>query len=277
MLDALRVGGLLRSAFDFAGEELSETGDDDVSALRLYDAQLWFAAELAGYEFFVKLELASNPSVIAASSPVRRAMDIVLPVLRRRARQRAILWNRDKPAVRRPRPTPKPAPIVRSVALLSRLQLGLVDAAFGAAGAYDHGAFESAFEQFANGELRHRVVPAPLTQIGFWITQPSSAFYVFFAEFAFLALECGVDELRWKELANAMARTQKIYFDVYAPRSGNDFAFRDYRACNFDRKRAWTPKAIAKLRKHLSGASIPDLYAFSAECCAEAMPKFARP
>lgn len=56
MLDALRVGGLLRAAVDFAGEELSVSGDDDVQALRLYDAQLWFAAEFAGYEFFIKMD-----------------------------------------------------------------------------------------------------------------------------------------------------------------------------------------------------------------------------
>ncbi len=56
MLDDLRVGGLLRGAVDYAGEELSETGDDDVLAARLYDAQLWFAAEIAGYHFFIKLD-----------------------------------------------------------------------------------------------------------------------------------------------------------------------------------------------------------------------------
>lgn len=56
MLDALRVGGLLRAAADFAGEELSEDGDDDITAVRLYDAQLWFSAEVAGYTFFIKMD-----------------------------------------------------------------------------------------------------------------------------------------------------------------------------------------------------------------------------
>jgi hypothetical protein len=62
VLDNLRVGGLLRAAADYAGEELSEdddgdgVGDEDIAAVRLYDAQLWFAAELAGYLFFVKMD-----------------------------------------------------------------------------------------------------------------------------------------------------------------------------------------------------------------------------
>jgi len=55
-VDSMRVGGLFRAAFDDAGDELSGVTDEDVSALRIYDAQLWFAAALAGYEVFVKLD-----------------------------------------------------------------------------------------------------------------------------------------------------------------------------------------------------------------------------
>jgi len=55
-VDALRVGGLLRGSADKADNELSAVANEDVQALRLYDAQLWFSAEMAGYEAFVKLD-----------------------------------------------------------------------------------------------------------------------------------------------------------------------------------------------------------------------------
>src|SRR5262249_46636426 len=53
--DSMRVGGLLRAYYDNADDELSLTGDG-ISGLRLYDAQLWFTAELQGYEVFVKVD-----------------------------------------------------------------------------------------------------------------------------------------------------------------------------------------------------------------------------
>jgi len=54
--ESMRVGGLLRAYVDLADDELSAVPNEDVQALRLYDAQLWFSAELAGYEAFVKLD-----------------------------------------------------------------------------------------------------------------------------------------------------------------------------------------------------------------------------
>src|SRR5262245_48494391 len=56
VLDSMRVGGLLRAAYDLADDELSDTAGEDIQGLRIYDAQLWFSAELEGYEVFVKLD-----------------------------------------------------------------------------------------------------------------------------------------------------------------------------------------------------------------------------
>lgn len=55
-LDSLRVGGLLRGYFFNADDELSAVAGEDVQALRLNDAQLWFSAAVEGYEFFVKVD-----------------------------------------------------------------------------------------------------------------------------------------------------------------------------------------------------------------------------
>jgi len=57
-LDSLRVGGLLRGYAVMADDELSAVAGEDIQALRLNDAQLWFSAEAMGYEVFVKLDAA---------------------------------------------------------------------------------------------------------------------------------------------------------------------------------------------------------------------------
>ena len=43
-LDSLRVGGLLRGYAVMADDELSAVANEDVQAVRLNDAQLWFSA-----------------------------------------------------------------------------------------------------------------------------------------------------------------------------------------------------------------------------------------
>ena len=55
-LDSLRVGGLLRGYAVMADDELSAVANEDVQAVRLNDAQLWFSAAAMGYEVFVKLD-----------------------------------------------------------------------------------------------------------------------------------------------------------------------------------------------------------------------------
>ena len=55
MLDAMRVGGLVRAYFTWGDEELAAE-DSDILGVRLNDAQIWFAAEALGYELFVKAD-----------------------------------------------------------------------------------------------------------------------------------------------------------------------------------------------------------------------------
>lgn len=56
-VDDMRVGGLLRVYYDHADSDLTVDGDD-IGGFRLYDAQVWFSAELAGYEVFVRADAA---------------------------------------------------------------------------------------------------------------------------------------------------------------------------------------------------------------------------
>jgi hypothetical protein len=57
-IDDMRVGGLLRAYIDVADSDLSATGED-ISGVRLYDAQIWFQAELYGYELFIRADAAN--------------------------------------------------------------------------------------------------------------------------------------------------------------------------------------------------------------------------
>ena len=56
-LDDLRVGGLLRTYYDIVDDELT-VGGEDVSGLRVYDAQIWVNAEAYGFDFFVRGDFA---------------------------------------------------------------------------------------------------------------------------------------------------------------------------------------------------------------------------
>jgi hypothetical protein len=56
-LDDLRVGGLLRAYYDYADDELGTSGDN-ISGVRLYDAQVWVNAEAHGFRLFVRMDAA---------------------------------------------------------------------------------------------------------------------------------------------------------------------------------------------------------------------------
>jgi hypothetical protein len=56
----MRVGGLLRAYFDQLDSDLAlGAGGEDISGIRLYDAQVWFQAELYGYELFIRADAAN--------------------------------------------------------------------------------------------------------------------------------------------------------------------------------------------------------------------------
>ncbi len=66
-VDDMRVGGLLRVYYDYADSELSADGDN-IAGFRLYDAQVWFQAELHGYELFIRAD-AANASAFPPIDP----------------------------------------------------------------------------------------------------------------------------------------------------------------------------------------------------------------
>lgn len=67
VVDDMRVGGLLRAYYDYADSELSTDGDN-VAGFRFYDAQVWFQAELHGYELFLRAD-AGNASAFPLIDP----------------------------------------------------------------------------------------------------------------------------------------------------------------------------------------------------------------
>ncbi len=118
------------------------------------------------------------------------------------------------------------------------------------AGGIDLNSFSSAFEKFANGELR-----AEPQNDGKVICQPSSINYYQFAEFGFLAYEHGVDAAIWRPLLEVLVRTQKVYQHVYEPHSAPPFNLDSYTPCNFDEDRRFTKQDLDALAQDYAGLS----------------------
>ena len=115
----------------------------------------------------------------------------------------------------------------------------------------------SAFERFANGQLR---TPVFDETFGITTTQPSSGFYFYFAQLAFLAAEVLDRALAtfWGQMANAMVRTQEVFTRNYSPdnaekspcssRESSEWRPEDYCGCNFAQPR-YTDKELDQLRR----------------------------
>ena len=123
--------------------------------------------------------------------------------------------------------------------------------------------FGAAFECFANGALQVPDGESPLP--GYINCEPDSAFYYFFAEFAFMALEVGTKKRTWKHALNALVRTQEIYATAYRPYPGNpcgnnpQLAFDNYLVCNFDESLQLTPPQIEAIRRYYRRLSPDEL------------------
>jgi hypothetical protein len=224
--------------------------------------------------YFVLLERASNPEAGLIDAATTRHVDVVTPHLRRRVRYRAMIGRIDEDRTGDELTSPPPA-LRRSVEKLSKMQLQLVDACFqGSDGKFDGERFHRAFQAFANGELRHPVRIPGTADVEFFVTQPSSAYYLFFAEFAFLACECKVDEKRWSELANAMTYTQRIFAKAYSP-SHRGARFRDFVATNFHPDKRMSAGEIGALRKRAEGLDLAGLRALAADTVRAFVPRHA--
>lgn len=66
-----------------------------------------------------------------------------------------------------------------------------------------------AFADFAAGGLRHESLP------GVWTCEPDGPYYFFFAEFAWAALDWGVDEEFWLPILHGLISTQLLYVHAY--------------------------------------------------------------
>ena len=122
---------------------------------------------------------------------------------------------------------------------------------------------------FANGELRLQL-PSNLA----WTTQPSSAYYFFFAEFALLAIDLGVDVPVWSKLLNVLVRTQRMVFSVYKA-SVRKPGFGDYSPCSFDPGRSWPCSEREELRRWFRGLGNHDLCVVAARHAHEFVPGIA--
>jgi hypothetical protein len=141
----------------------------------------------------------------------------------------------------------KRANVKADVEHVSKMMLELATKYFAdASGRISLDRFSEAFEMFANGELRLQ-----LPSFGVWSNQPSSGYYFYFAELAFLAIECDIQAEEWGRLLKVLVRTQEIYCTAYSPGKGLDPADRklwDYKACNFHERKQLDASAKAALR-----------------------------
>jgi hypothetical protein len=127
-------------------------------------------------------------------------------------------------------------------------------------------AVDRAYEAFANGELARDV------DLELFDCEPNSALYFLFAEFAFLAIEAGIDADFWSRLLPTLVRTQEIYATVYGPASG-ERTFASYKVRNrIPASRAPLPLArLESLRAAYSGLDVAKL---DLEACAIARRAF---
>ena len=125
---------------------------------------------------------------------------------------------------------------------LSDLQLGFVREYFGLAGGdVDVPAFGNAFMKFANGSLRYQLPNLA------WAIQPSSGYFFFFAEFAFLAIDSGCDPNLWRRLAPYLVRAQHAFASAYRPRDPQNATISSYGSCDYGSDKALDDADLAKL------------------------------
>ncbi|HEX8831413.1 MAG TPA: hypothetical protein VF705_09625, partial [Longimicrobium sp.] len=111
-----------------------------------------------------------------------------------------------------------------------------------------------AFTRFANGDLR--VVGAGKEA---WNGEPNSAQLFCFAEFAFMAIEQGVDTDAWRLILPSQVAMQPIFMRVYQPPGQAKLRFEAYVPENFARERQLGPAEMSDLRQRVSAMSPDEL------------------
>lgn len=216
-------------------------------------------------EFFATLDQLTLPSLIAVTNKTTDGEKLWTPIHIEAAgnhletRLQSMAVDYDKGGQNTPPETTKYFSSdgqKQPIQYLSDLQIGLAKDRFKTAGGdFDLDAFEEAFEMFANGELR-----LELPQ-GVWTTQPSSGYFFYFAEFAFLAMleldQASKDS--WGKVLNVLVRTQRIYARVYAGKTIADAVPESYGGCDYDPTRVYTWSEREALRADFAGLSTHDL------------------
>jgi hypothetical protein len=106
------------------------------------------------------------------------------------------------------------SPLFARARRLSTSQLDLYREYLGdGVGGIDFARFQGCFEQFANGELRSSQTANQRKGIG----EPNGGFFFFFAEFAFLAIDSGLDSADWTQALRVFLLCQELFMHVYRP------------------------------------------------------------
>jgi hypothetical protein len=172
--------------------------------------------------FFAAYELHFNPgpcSFCINANPMmsddqkkQRISDVsgVVGTLRdRRDKRAAAALTRKLPSLGRVPRRRSPDSLYRRTQRLSTSQLALFRWFFPTpSGGISFNGFQSAFELFANGQLRD-----PAKGPGFG--EPDGGFYFLFAEFVFLCIDTGTDKTLWIKALKALVKTQEVFMHVY--------------------------------------------------------------
>lgn len=110
-----------------------------------------------------------------------------------------------------------------------------------------------AFEMFANGELR---VPGATNDD--WNSEPNGAMAFGFAEFAFEAVDQGIDAAEWRAILPSHVAMQEIFVTSYPPPADADLYFESYSPKNWKGAKA-DADMKKKLRTKFTAMSLPDL------------------
>lgn len=205
-------------------------------------------------KFFYDFDFATNPALYVnnpelseAESRIRRGVVLrVASLLTKRVLSRVDVANVNSDP-------PIEVTDKRDIEYLSHIQSTVIKKHFLKDTFLDTTDIFTAFEMFANGELRVQ------TDDGIWNSEPDSAFEFSFAEFAFVAVEREVDQVFWESIAPALVASQPIFTEVYAPKKKMPYRYTDYSSKNYDEARQVDDVFKSKCREAVKGITLKQL------------------
>jgi hypothetical protein len=205
---------------------------------------------------------ANTDMTLAQKSQRVSDLNVIAPLLAERAVARFDAATKGEAFIGKPVPWTAREPAKR----LSLAQVALIREFFSdGRGVIRLSAFQQAFEQFANGELRN-----PLRGPG--AGEPDGGAYFLFAEFAWLCVESDIHLDFWATALRAFVKTQEIFVRVYRPEPGSPgptppsptsgadrFIFERYTFGNFKAARQFDEVAKQQLRARYDRMSLEEL------------------